>query len=269
MISDEVIVQADATKYIPPTDVQLIITSPPYNTNWNYGDNGIVDNLPLEEYQSFLQRFLENSWWSLRDGGVLALNLPASITVYEDEKRKKKRYRAFPIASWADMQLINNGWLPRGNVAWVKSNPNAPVYSTGTAIGAATNPFMRNCWEMWLLYSKNDYRIPNKPARWPGESDAFKSYLELCKDVRLVRPGRAKKGQPLAFPESMVHDWITLFSCEGDYVMDPFAGSGTVGKVAREMGRKFILLDNNPDYVESMRERFASTCLSDASASAA
>ncbi|HUW84460.1 MAG TPA: DNA methyltransferase, partial [Phycisphaerae bacterium] len=40
-------------------------------------------------------------------------------------------------------------------------------------------------------------------------------------------------------------------------VLDPFAGSGTVGQVAREHGRDYLLVELNPEYVEQIKERLA------------
>ncbi len=45
----------------------------------------------------------------------------------------------------------------------------------------------------------------------------------------------------------------------GDLVMDFFAGSGTLGAVALQHGRRFILVDNNPQSMEVMAKRFAGT----------
>lgn len=51
------------------------------------------------------------------------------------------------------------------------------------------------------------------------------------------------------FPEGLVVPCILAGSRLGDTVLDPFAGSGTVGRVAEQLGRSSILIDLNPDYV--------------------
>jgi len=48
---------------------------------------------------------------------------------------------------------------------------------------------------------------------------------------------------------------IQASSNPGDLVLDFFAGSGTTGAAAHELGRRFMLVDNNPDAIEVMRER--------------
>ena len=57
------------------------------------------------------------------------------------------------------------------------------------------------------------------------------------------------------FPEEIPKLCILAGSKPGDTVLDPFAGSGTVGKVALELGRKAILIELNPAYVELAEDR--------------
>ena len=47
----------------------------------------------------------------------------------------------------------------------------------------------------------------------------------------------------------------TASSAPGDWVLDPFAGSGTTGAAARALGRRFVLVDENPDAIDVMRRR--------------
>ncbi|MBD3292650.1 MAG: hypothetical protein GF393_06970, partial [Armatimonadia bacterium] len=50
---------------------------------------------------------------------------------------------------------------------------------------------------------------------------------------------------------------VAASSKPGDLVLDFFAGSGTTGAAALELGRKFCLIDNNPEAISVMRERLA------------
>ena len=67
--------------------------------------------------------------------------------------------------------------------------------------------------------------------------------------------GREKTGYPNQKPEGILRRIVQASSREGDRVLDFFAGSGTTGAVAAELGRRFILVDRNPDAVAIMRER--------------
>jgi DNA modification methylase len=66
---------------------------------------------------------------------------------------------------------------------------------------------------------------------------------------------------PAPFPEQLAADHILSWSNEGDIVLDPFNGSGTTTKMAREMGRRYIGIDVNEEYCEIARKRLAQKLL--------
>jgi len=57
------------------------------------------------------------------------------------------------------------------------------------------------------------------------------------------------------FPEKLAADHILSWSNEGDTVFDPFSGSGTTCKMAKELGRHWIGIEINPEYIEISSER--------------
>ncbi|MBL9174138.1 MAG: site-specific DNA-methyltransferase [Verrucomicrobiales bacterium] len=61
------------------------------------------------------------------------------------------------------------------------------------------------------------------------------------------------------FPPSLIRPCILATSRPGDLVMDPFAGSGTTGRVAIEEGRRATLVELNPEYVAMIRNRCSLT----------
>ena len=65
-------------------------------------------------------------------------------------------------------------------------------------------------------------------------------------------------GHSAAFPERLPEFFVKLFTQEGDLVLDPFVGSGTVGVVCKRLGRHFLGMDIVQDYVELARKRIAS-----------
>jgi DNA modification methylase len=66
----------------------------------------------------------------------------------------------------------------------------------------------------------------------------------------------AYKGEHFAvFPRKLVEMCIKLGCPEGGTVLDPFAGSGTVGEVASKLGRNAVLVEINPSYAELIKER--------------
>ena len=72
----------------------------------------------------------------------------------------------------------------------------------------------------------------------------------------IVSPtGREKTGYPTQKPEGLLRRFVQASSREGDLCLDPFAGSGTLGAVARELGRRYLLMDSSEAAVRVMRER--------------
>ena len=63
-----------------------------------------------------------------------------------------------------------------------------------------------------------------------------------------MKPGRAKRGEPLAFPDDLAARLLRLYSNPGAVVLDPFAGSGTTGRVALLHGRVAWLIEREPSY---------------------
>lgn len=73
----------------------------------------------------------------------------------------------------------------------------------------------------------------------------------------IVSPtGREKTGYPTQKPLGVLRRIIAASSRPGDWVLDFFAGSGTTGAAASELGRRFVLVDANPQAIEVMRRRF-------------
>ncbi|HEX3612093.1 MAG TPA: site-specific DNA-methyltransferase [Sporichthyaceae bacterium] len=75
----------------------------------------------------------------------------------------------------------------------------------------------------------------------------------------IVSPtGKEKTGYPTQKPMGIVRRMVAASSRPGDRVADFFAGSGTLGAVARDLGRRYLLVDSHPDAIETMRARLGS-----------
>ena len=74
----------------------------------------------------------------------------------------------------------------------------------------------------------------------------------------IVSPnGKERTGYPTQKPLGVLRRIITASSNRGDLVLDFFAGSGTTGMAAAELGRDFLLVDNNREALVTMAQRFA------------
>ena len=91
---------------------------------------------------------------------------------------------------------------------------------------------------------------PEKAARGKLPTDAWWHTI--------VSPtGAEKTGYPTQKPLGVLKRIIRASSNPGDLVLDFFAGSGTTGEAARQLGRRFHLIDSNPQAFATMRDRFA------------
>jgi site-specific DNA-methyltransferase (adenine-specific) len=67
--------------------------------------------------------------------------------------------------------------------------------------------------------------------------------------------GSEKTGYPTQKPEGVLRRIVAASSAPGGWCLDPFAGSGTLGAVCRNLGRRFVLIDCSPVALQTMRER--------------
>jgi site-specific DNA-methyltransferase (adenine-specific) len=91
---------------------------------------------------------------------------------------------------------------------------------------------------------------PEKAARGKTPTDVWWHTI--------VSPtGREKTGYPTQKPLGIIERIVKVHSNPGDLLLDPFAGSGTLGEAAARNGRGFLLIDNNPEAAAVMAERLA------------
>jgi site-specific DNA-methyltransferase (adenine-specific) len=74
--------------------------------------------------------------------------------------------------------------------------------------------------------------------------------------------GKEKTGYPTQKPEGILRRVVQASSAPEAWVLDFFAGSGTTGAVARQLGRRFVLIDNNPEAVAVIQRRLGSSGVS-------
>jgi site-specific DNA-methyltransferase (adenine-specific) len=109
-------------------------------------------------------------------------------------------------------------------------------------------------------YFFNSEEVDREPYMAPGLVTQEKIERgKLPTDVwwhTIVSPtGKEKTGYPTQKPVGILRRIIQASSKPGDVVLDFFAGSGTTGFVAHELGRRFILVDQNPESIQVIKDR--------------
>ena len=116
--------------------------------------------------------------------------------------------------------------------------------------------YVKNAAEYWF----DSAEVDREPYMAPGLVTTEKAARgKLPTDVwwhTIVSPtGKEKTGYPTQKPEGLVRRMMAASTRPGDRVLDFFAGSGTTGAVARALGRRFVLIDENPEAIAVIRNR--------------
>jgi site-specific DNA-methyltransferase (adenine-specific) len=109
-------------------------------------------------------------------------------------------------------------------------------------------------------YYYDNEAVDREPYMAPGLVTAEKAARgKLPTDVwwhTIVSPtGKEKTGYPSQKPEGIVKRMVQASTRPGDWCLDFFAGSGTLGAVALRLGRRYVLVDSNPEAVKTAVER--------------
>ena len=81
------------------------------------------------------------------------------------------------------------------------------------------------------------------------------SHGRNIRSVWTINPQQYREAHFATFPTTLVEPCVKAGSKKGDTVLDPFAGSGTTGLVAGRLGREFVGIELNPDYIRLANER--------------
>ncbi|MBT4772930.1 MAG: site-specific DNA-methyltransferase [Rhodospirillaceae bacterium] len=83
--------------------------------------------------------------------------------------------------------------------------------------------------------------------------------LPICNGNERIKGEDGRKAHPTQKPESLLHRVVLASTRVGDVILDPFFGSGTTGAVAKQLGRDFIGIERDPDYIAVAEKRIAQT----------
>lgn len=222
---------------IPDYSIHLMVTSPPYNVTKEYDEN-----LTLKEYRELLKRVFAETYKKLVTGGRACVNV-ANLG--------RKPY--IPLHGYIIQDMLEIGFLMRGEIIWNKASSASPSTAWGTWLSAA-NPVLRDVHEYILVFSKEAFNRKNLPDK--VSTIKREEFLQFTKSVWRFRAESARKvGHPAPFPIELPYRLIQLYTFEGEVVLDPFVGSGTTCIAALKTNRHYIGYDNEKQYVDLAEER--------------
>ena len=229
---------SEAMTELPDGSVHLMVTSPPYNAGKDYDED-----LSLDEYRDLLRRVFVETRRVLVSGGRACVNV-ANLG--------RKPY--LPLHAFLVADLLDLGFLMRGEIIWNKASSASPSTAWGSWRSAA-NPVLRDVHEYILVFSKDDFARSRSDRKSTIRKEDF---LEWTKSVWTFPAVSARQvGHPAPFPEELPRRLIELYTFAGDLVLDPFSGSGTTCVAAVRLGRHFVGYEVFPDYVRLAEKRLA------------
>lgn len=236
---------------LPEESVHCCITSPPY---WKLKDYGVPEQLGQEahpqEYVAAVVDVVRRIRRVLRPDGTLWMNLGDSYARKRDGRIKARDLIGVP---WAvAFALRDEGWYLRSEIIWHKANPNPD--------GAQNRP-TRGHEHLFLLTKSEVYYYNADAVREAAVSLplARRARSERANPAHVIREGRNRRSvwsltteasafHPAAFPRKLIEPCVLAGCPPGGIILDPFAGSGTVGVVAKANDRAWLLFDLKAKY---------------------
>lgn len=254
-----------ALRGLPDGAFQLVYIDPPFNTGMTQKRRAVTTrvaeggsrlgfrgrsyetvrgtvlgyNDAFEDYWDFLEPRLEEAWRLLPDTGTLYLHLD-----YREAHYAKVLLDAmFGRDCFLNEIIWAYDYGGRAKRRWPAKHDTILVY-------------VKDPRSYWF----DSDEVDREPYMAPSLVTAEKAARgKLPTDVwwhTIVSPtGREKTGYPTQKPEGILQRIIAASSRPGDWVLDFFAGSGTTGAAAAALGRRFLLIDENPEAIAVMRAR--------------
>jgi len=222
---------------LPDNCVHLMVTSPPYNVGKEYDED-----LTLDEYRTFLKKVWEETYRVLVPGGRACINI-ANLG--------RKPY--IPIHTFIIEDMLDLGYLMRGEIIWNKASSVSPSTAWGSWLSAA-NPTLRDIHEYIMVFSKGTFSRKNIKKR--ENTITKEEFLKYTKSIWTFSAEPATKvGHPAPFPVELPFRLIQLYTFKEEIVLDPFMGSGQVAIAAIKTKRHYIGYDINENYVKLTERR--------------
>ena len=249
---------AEGLAAMPDGVVQTVVTSPPYWSLRDYeadGQIGVAE--PLPTFLKSLIGVFDEVGRVLRPDGTLWVNLGDSYTSGNrgwraaDRKNPARAMGRRPPNpdGTKDKELIGvpwrfalamqeAGWWLRSDIIWHK--PNCQPESVRDRPTRAHEHVFLFSRSQRYLYDLDAVRGPNG---------------RRLRDVWEINTVGFAGAHFATFPPELVRRCVVIGSRPGDYVLDPFLGSGTTAAVARAEGRRFLGCELNPDYLPLIAQR--------------
>lgn len=241
---------------MPNECVDLVFTSPPYfNAKPEY-----AEYLSYEEYLLKMQKIIHQCARVLNEGRFFVLNVSPVLLRRANRNESSKR-----IAVPFDFHriFIEEGFEFVDDIFWVKPEGAGWATGRGRRFSADRNPLQYKpvpVTEYILVYRKKsdkliDWLIREHPDQKALQDSKIEDGYEVT-NIWKICPAH-NKHHPAVFPQELAEKVIKYYSIKNDVVLDPFAGTGTTGKAAIKLCRRFALLEQDEKYMDLMKDFFS------------
>ncbi len=240
----------DALRRIPDQCVQLTFTSPPY---YNARDYSMYPS--YEGYIDFLINVFAEVHRVTAEGRFLVVNTSPVIVPRAGRQHESHRY-AIPFDLHPRLTAL--GWKFIDDIIWKKPAGAAKPRNSGFAVHRQPLTYKANAiTEYVMVYRKQSHRLIDWNLRqYPVETREASRVPDGYEATNVWELDPATdRVHSAVFPESLCERVIRYYSMIGDLVLDPFAGSGTVGVAAAKLDRDFLLLELNGQYIQRIQQR--------------
>lgn len=255
---------------IPDNSVQCAVTSPPY---WGVRDYGVADQIGAEsdlmDYVNDLVNVFREVRRVLVPDGTFWLNIGNTYSSGgrkwrdADDKNKGREMSYRPptpeglkkkdlvgVAWLIALACQKDGWYLRNDIIWYK--PNCQPESVKDRLTVAH--------EYLFLFSKSERYYFDQEAIKQQTSNG--NGLKNRRTVWSINTEPCPEAHFAVFPKKLIRPCIMAGSRPKDVIFDPFYGAGTTGIVAKELNRRCIGIELNPEFIEIARKRTAETQMS-------
>lgn len=232
---------------LPEKSVDLVFADPPYNLQlggelWRPNNTKVdaVDDAwdkfdSLAEYDRFTRAWLTAARRVLSDSGTLWV-----IGAYHNIYR-------------VGADAMDLGWWILNDIVWIKNNPMPQMKGVRFCNAHETLLWMKKSQE------QKAYTFHYREMKAGNEDTQMRSdwRFPICGGAERETKPDGAKAHATQKPEALLHRVIAATSNPGDIVLDPFSGSGTTAAVAKKLGRRYIAIDREADYVAIGERRLA------------
>lgn len=223
--------------------IDLTVTSPPY------------DNLRTYNGYSFdFESIAKELYRVTKDGGVVVWVVGDS-TVNGSESgtsfRQALYFKEIGFSLHDTMIYAKTNPVPLSHNRYEQAFEYMFVFSKGNI--ATVNLIHDN--KLHLNAKPGNFYKEAKDSETKKHSSIGRSTTKIKSNIWSYTVGHNYLGHPAVFPESLAADHIKSWSNEGDLILDPFNGSGTTTKMAKQLNRNYIGIDISKEYCDIAESR--------------